>query len=87
MSALNELRELDAYLEGSEDIDNNGGPNDAMRVRQVLAQAIPDVAELIDSHARLLRLCESCRLPKTADDMMPMIEARRIAARVQGGQS
>lgn len=40
-TALHELEELDAYLEGSEDIDANGGPNVAMRVRQVLASELP----------------------------------------------
>lgn len=47
MSALNELIELDAYLYGSEDISDNGGPNTAMTVRQVLATAIPAIAELV----------------------------------------
>lgn len=52
MSALNELRELDASLEGEEDIDNNGGPNTAMRVRQVLTEAMPALAELIEAARR-----------------------------------
>lgn len=49
MNVLHELRELDAYLEGMEDIDNNGGPNVAMRVRHVLAKSLPVVDELIEA--------------------------------------
>ena len=51
--------------------------SDAVRARRVFA-------DLIDSHARLLALCESCGLPKVADDLMPLAEARRVIASLAG---
>lgn len=58
---------------------------EALRQTDCSDDVIAAVAELEESHARLLRLCESARLPKTAEDMMPMVEARRIAANFVGG--
>lgn len=49
MNVLHELAELDALLEGRQDISDNGGPNTAMMVRQVLATALPAIASLIES--------------------------------------
>lgn len=41
------------------------------------------IAHLIESHARLLNLCYSCGLPKCADDLMPLAEARRVIAMIE----
>lgn len=60
MNVLNELIELDAYLYGAEDINNDGGPNTAMTVRQVLATALPALAELVEAaKAALPEVCEA----------------------------
>lgn len=49
INILTELAELDASLDGQEDVTNEGGPNDAMRVRQLLALALPRLSALIEA--------------------------------------
>lgn len=61
MDVLNELRELDAWLDGREDIDNEGGPNDAMRVRQALAELTPAIDELARAEAHYRQECATYR--------------------------
>ena len=91
----NRAREIEMHTEGQA-TERNGQGVDVLRAigdaAEVMGRdgysAIPNdliaasaaVAELIDSHARLLAAAEAAGWPKTAEQMTPMNEARRIAA-------
>jgi hypothetical protein len=53
IDVITELRELDALFDGRADINDEGGPNEAMRIQSTLAVITQAVTVLIENTAKV----------------------------------